>query len=113
MGAAQLSEVDDRKYRDALAAAGYTGSRGAVLFCLMLAVVGAGLGSVVLAIILMATVPGIGEPKSTLVGALAGAVLLAAVGLVKIRRGNLEAREIVEDKEWRRQLLRRHGDSAP
>ena len=101
---------DDPKYREALIAAGYTGTRGMVLFCTMLAVVGALLGSVVLAILLIMLAPGISEPFASTVGAAAGAALSVMVGLFKIRQGNLEAREQVEDKEWRRHIRRQLGD---
>ncbi len=96
----------DRDDREALAAAGYTGFRGAVLFCLVLAAVGALLGSVVLAIVWNMLVPGVSETLSTAVGAVFGAILLVLVGLIKIRQGNLEARELVDDRQWRRLVLR-------
>jgi hypothetical protein len=46
---------------------------------------------------------------STAIGAAAGAVLLALIAAFKVRQGNLEALEQVEDKEWRRHLRRQHG----
>jgi hypothetical protein len=111
MEAASLSVMDDdRNQRDALAAAGYTSARGAVLFCAVLAVVGALLGSVVLAILGNILIPGIPPDVGTAMGAAGGAGLGILLGLVKIRQGNLEARELIEDKEWRREALRRYGD---
>ena len=60
-----------------------------------------------------ALVPGSSETQSTLVGAVIGAAMAVAVALLKIRQGNFEAREQIEDREWRRHLLRQHGDGAP
>ncbi len=99
---------DDREYRDALAAAGYTGARGAVLFCLLLAFVGAAFGSVVLAILWNIAAPGTPESMTTAIGAAAGAALGIALGLLKIRQGNLEARELVEDRQWQRLVRHEH-----
>ena len=101
---------DDRKHQDALVAAGYTSTRGAILFCAVLAAIGALLGSVALAILGNVIIPGLPPDVSTALGAAAGAGLGILLGLVKIRQGNLEAREQVEDKEWRREALRQHGD---
>ena len=101
---------DERARSEALAAAGFTGLRGTLLFCTMLAAVGALLGSVVIAIVWNMLNPGIPEWMSSAVGAAAGAAIFAFLGLIKIHRGNLEAREIVEDREWRRQVLRQHAD---
>lgn len=100
---------DDRKLSEALSAEGYTSRRGAVAFCLLLAVIGALVGSVVFAILWNMLVPGTAEWLATAVGAAVGAGVLVMVGLVKIRRGNFEARELVEDKAWRRQMLRNFG----
>ncbi|HML41765.1 MAG: hypothetical protein JNN24_11280 [Hyphomicrobium zavarzinii] len=100
---------DDAKHRDALTAAGYTSLRGAFLFCALMALVGGAVGSVVIAIIWNALVPGSSETMSTAIGAAAGAVLLALIAAFKVRQGNLEALEQVEDKEWRRHLRRQHG----
>lgn len=111
METAGLTVMDEtREHQSALAAAGYTDTRGAVVFCLLLAAVGALVGSVVLAILWNILMPGSPEALSTAVGALAGAVIAVAVGVAKIRRGNLEAREQVEDREWRRLVRRRHGE---
>jgi hypothetical protein len=111
MGAASLSVMDDdRKHQDALVAAGYTSTRGAVLFCGVLAIVGALLGGVLLAIFGNKLVPGIPPDLGTALGAAGGAGVGILLGLVKIRQGNLEARELVEDKEWRREALRQYGD---
>jgi hypothetical protein len=98
---------------EALAAAGHTGARGAVLFCLMLAGIGGLLGSVIFAIALNVLVPAVPETLRTAGGALAGAVVGVAIGLAKIVRGNREAAELVEDREWRRELLRQHTSRAP
>jgi hypothetical protein len=100
---------EDQKDEAALAAAGYTGPREAVLFCVLLAVVGGLVGSVVISILWNAMVPGTSEAVSTAVGAGFGALGLVLVGLIKIRQGNLEAREQVDDKEWRRHLRRELG----
>jgi len=111
MGAAVLSVMDDdHRHQEALAAAGYTGLRGTLIFCSLLAIVGALLGSVVIAILWNMLTPGLSETLTTWAGAAAGAALFVLLGLFKIHRGNLEARELVEDKEWRRQLLRQHTD---
>jgi uncharacterized membrane protein YdjX (TVP38/TMEM64 family) len=109
----QFLMQNDREYQQALIDAGYTGPRGALLFCALLAVVGALLGSVVLAILGNMAVPGISETLSTVAGAAAGAGLMVLIGVVKIRQGNLEARELVEDREWRRQILRERGNHGP
>jgi predicted histidine transporter YuiF (NhaC family) len=101
----------EREHREALAAAGHTGRLGAVLFCLLLAVVGGLLGSVVIAIALNALVPGLAESLTTALGTLVGGAAGVAIGLLKIVRGNREAEELVEDREWRRQLLRQQGGS--
>lgn len=103
----------EREHREALAAAGHTGARGAMLFCLLLAAVGALVGSVVFAIVLNVLVPGISSTLSTAGGAAAGAALGIAVGVAKVVRGNREAAELVEDRQWRRELLRQHGSRAP
>jgi hypothetical protein len=100
---------EDRDRKAALVAAGYTGLPGAVVFCAVLAVVGGLLGSVVIAIVWNAMVPGASETMSGTVGAGFGAAAAVLIGLIKIRKGNLEAREQVEDREWRRQLRRELG----
>ncbi|MCC7251145.1 hypothetical protein [Hyphomicrobium sp.] len=113
MGPASLPVMDDdRERREALAAAGYTGARGAALFCALLAAVGALLGSVVLAILWNVAAPGSPESVSTGIGAAAGGLLGVLLGLLKIRQGNLDAREQVEDREWRRLVRRQHMDRA-
>jgi hypothetical protein len=111
MGSASLVVVmgEDRNEKAALAAAGYTGPREAALFCALLAVVGGLVGSVVISILWNAMVPATSEAVSTAVGAGFGALFLVMVGLIKIRQGNLEAREHVDDKEWRRHLRRELG----
>lgn len=101
---------DDSKHRDALVAAGYTSARGAILFCVVLAVVGTLLGGVLFAIFGDKLIPGIPGDLSTAMGAAGGAGMGILLGLVKIRQGNLEAREQVEDREWRREALRQYGD---
>jgi hypothetical protein len=100
---------EDHENKAALAAAGYTRPREAMLFCAMLAVIGALLGSVVIAIIWNVMVPGTSETMSNVVGAGIGALAAVLMGLIKVRQGNLEAREQVDDKEWRRQLRRELG----
>jgi membrane protein implicated in regulation of membrane protease activity len=108
-GAGLLAMDDDPMHRDALAAAGYTGLRGAIAFSLLLGIVGALVGSVLFAIIWNMLVPGSTEVQSTLVGASAGALFGIVMGLLKVQRGNMEAREEVEDKAWRRQMRRELG----
>ena len=103
---------DDRERREDLVAAGYTDTRGAVIFCVLLAALGALLGSVIFAILWLWLVPGSSDALSTTIGALAGAVLAVAIGLLKVRQGNLDAREMVEDREWKRLLRRQHGSRA-
>lgn len=103
----------DSKHRETLAAAGYTGRRGAVLFCLVLAAVGGLLGSVVVAILWNMAAPGTPETLSSAIGAGVGAALGAMLGLLKVRQGNIDAREDVEDREWRRLVKRQHADKAP
>lgn len=100
---------DDPKHRDALAAAGYTSRRGAVLFSLLIGTVGALVGSVVLAILWNVLFPGGSEAQSTLIGASAGGVLGILLGALKVQRGNMEALEEVEDKAWRRHMRRELG----
>lgn len=101
---------DEGDRREALAAAGYTSFRGAVFFCLMLAAIGALFGSVVFAILLSLAMPENSAAENTVFGVAAGVALGLWIGLVKIRQGNLEARELVEDGEWRRLALRQHID---
>lgn len=103
---------NDRERREALAAAGYTGAVGTVLFCALLAVLGGLFGSVVLAMLWSVAVPGNSVAENTALGIAAGVALGIWIGLVKIRQGNLEAREQVEDREWRRLVRRRHVDEA-
>lgn len=98
-----------REDRAALAAAGYTGARGAVLFGVILAVIGALFGSVVFAMIVGALVPGLSETVQVGLGTVIGALLGVAIAVVKVRRGNLDALEHLEDKEWRRYMRRQDG----
>jgi len=99
----------EREHTEALVAAGHTGPLGAVVFCALLAVIGALVGSVALAIVLNVLVAGLSEGSATGAGAVAGAALGVALGLVKIARGNRDAAEHVEDRAWRRHLLRQRG----
>lgn len=98
-----------RKDRNALAAAGYTGPSGAILFGVILTVVGAVFGSVVFAIIVGVLVPGISETLQVGLGTGVGALFGATVAVFKVRRGNLDALEHLEDREWRRYMRRLHG----
>ena len=100
---------EHREDRDALAAAGYTGFRGALLFGVILTVVGALFGSVVFAMLLGALVAGLSETAQVGLGTGLGAGLGAAIAVLKVRRGNLDALEHIEDKEWRRYIRRQHG----
>lgn len=102
---------EDRERREELIAAGYTDRRGALLLSALLTVVGAALGSVVFAILLLFMVPGTSETWATLAGALSGALTGLALALLKVRQGNIEARELVEDNEWKRILRRERGKS--
>lgn len=104
---------NDREHRQALAAAGYTGPLGAVLFCALLAAVGALFGSVALAILWSLAVPANTPADNTVLGIASGVALGIWIGLVKIRRGNLEAREQVEDRTWRRLVRHQHFDGTP
>jgi hypothetical protein len=98
----------DPKEREALAAAGYTGPWGTVLLCLVLAVLGAFFGSVVIALLLSFAFPDNSQGENVTLGVAAGVALGIWIGLAKVRRGNLEAREHVEDREWRRLVRREH-----
>jgi len=102
---------EDRERREALIAAGYTDRRGAILFSALVTVVGAAFGSVVFAILLLFLVPGTSETWATLAGGFAGALTGLGLALLKVRQGNLEARELVEDREWKRVLRRERGKS--
>ncbi|WP_144083462.1 hypothetical protein [Hyphomicrobium nitrativorans] len=98
-----------REDRDALAAAGYTGFRGAVAFAVIMTVIGALFGSVVFALIVGALVPELSETVQVGVGTVLGALIGVSLAVLKVRRGNLEALEHLEDKEWRRYMRRHHG----
>ncbi|HEX2840959.1 hypothetical protein [Hyphomicrobium sp.] len=104
--------MDERDQRDALTAAGYTGLRGAVLFCLLLAGVGGLLGSVVIAIVWNMLAPATSDTLSTAIGAAIGAGLGVLVGSIKVKQGNIEAREQVDDREWRRLVRRVTSDKS-
>ncbi|WP_072396400.1 hypothetical protein [Hyphomicrobium sp. CS1GBMeth3] len=103
----------DREHRDALAAAGHTGPVGTVLFCSLLAVIGALFGSVALAILWSLAVPANTQAENTVLGIASGVALGIWIGLIKIRRGNLEAREEVEDRAWRRLARHQQSDRMP
>ena len=98
-----------REDRDALAAAGYTGFRGALVFAVILTVIGALFGSVVFAMILGALVSGLSETVQVGLGTVFGAFVGLGLAVLKVRRGNLEALEHLEDKEWRRYMRRLDG----
>jgi hypothetical protein len=104
-GAGSAVMDDERAHRDALAAAGYTGRRGAVVFACLVGAVGALVGSVLFAILWNVLVPGRQE-VATLFGVLAGGLIGVLLALSKVRRGNREAAEEVDDKEWRRHMMR-------
>lgn len=109
MGLSSAME-SDRQDREALVAAGYTGPLGTALLCLLLAVLGAFFGSVVIALLMSSALPDNSHQENVVLGVAAGAALGVWIGLVKVRRGNLEAREQVEDREWRRLARREHFD---
>jgi len=98
--------------QNALKAAGYTGPLGTVLLCLVLAGLGALLGSVVGAILISVAYPSNSEIENVLLGTAAGAALGVWLGLAKVRHGNRDAREELEDREWRR-LVRRTDFDRP
>lgn len=100
----------DRQDPEALQAAGYTGLLGTVVLCLALAGLGAAFGSVVIAILWSFALPANSQAENVVLGIAAGAALGIWIGLVKVRRGNLDAREQVEDREWRRLVRREHVD---
>lgn len=91
-----------------LKAAGYTPVRTTVVLCLVVAVVGGALGSVYLAIALNAVLGPEQENLNRIAGAAAGALVAAGIVFAKIRQGNLEAREKIEDTQWRKLLLTLH-----
>jgi hypothetical protein len=91
-----------------LKAAGYTPLRTAIVLCLGVAAVGGVLGSVYLAIALNALLGSESETLNRVLGAGAGALVAFIIVLTKIRQGNIEAREKVEDAEWRKLLLTLH-----
>lgn len=100
---------EPREDRAALEEAGYTGPLGMLVFCTILSVIGALFGSVVFAMILGALAPTLSEIVRTAGGTALGALLGGLIGFLKVRRGNLDAIEYVEDKEWRRYIRRQHG----
>jgi glucose-6-phosphate-specific signal transduction histidine kinase len=100
----------DRHDREALAAAGYTGPLGTLLLCLILGGLGALLGSVVFAILLSVAFPANSHADNVILGLAAGVALGIWISLMKVRQGNLDAREQVEDREWRRLVRREHFD---
>ena len=85
-----------------LKAAGYTPLRGAIVFCLIVAALGGILGSIFLAIALNALVGMKTESLNGLAGAAVGALAAGGIALAKVWQGNLEAREKVDDAEWRK-----------
>ena len=104
---------ENREQKEALASAGYTSTRGLLMFCVFLAVVGALFGSVVFAILWSFASPGTSAEVSTAAGAGAGAAIGVLLGVLKVRQGNLEARELVDDRQWRRLLHRQGIDRNP
>lgn len=98
--------------RGALEAAGYTGPLGTLLLCLVLAGLGALLGATVIAILMSVAFPSNSEIENVLFGTAVGAALGVWLGLAKVRHGNRDAREEVEDREWRR-LVRRTDFDRP
>lgn len=102
--------TDSDEQRELMAAAGYTGLRGTIVLCAVLAILGAFLGSILFAILFSMAMPGNSVAENTVFGIAAGVALGIWIGLVKVRRGNLEAREHLEDREWRRLILRQHID---
>ncbi len=96
----------------ALAAAGHTGPLGTLLLCLVLGGLGALLGSIVVAMLMSAVFPSNSEAENVVLGMAAGAALGVFIALAKVRQGNRDAREEVEDRQWRR-LARRTDFDRP
>lgn len=92
--------------REALVRAGYTGPLGTAVFCAVLAVIGALFGSVVFAMLVGALAPDLTQTTQVTLGTATGALFGATIGFLKVRRGNLDALEAVEDREWQRYTRR-------
>jgi hypothetical protein len=91
-----------------LKAAGYTPVRTTVILCLVAGAIGGALGSIYLAILLNALLGPESESLNRVVGAAFGAFAAAGILFAKIRQGNLEAHEKIQDAEWRKLLLHLH-----
>lgn len=87
---------------EALKEAGYTPLPGAILFCLLVAALGGVMGSIFLAIAFNALFGVEQENVNGIAGAVVGALAAGGLALSKVWQGNLEAREKVDDSEWRR-----------
>ncbi|MFA5952090.1 MAG: hypothetical protein WC807_17600 [Hyphomicrobium sp.] len=96
--------MSDDRHDDELLAAGYTSKRGAIIFCAGLACLGAFLGGVFGTIGLNVLLGPENGDLNTILAATLAAVLAAAAGAMKVRHGNREAREAVQDAEWRREM---------
>ena len=103
-----IPETDKEPSASELKAAGYTPVRTALVLCLLVGAIGAALGSVYLAIVLNALLGPDLETVNKIAGAAAGAFAAAGIVLVKIRQGNIDAREKIQDVEWRKLLLTLH-----
>jgi hypothetical protein len=103
-----IPEIDKEPSASELKAAGYTSSRTTALLCLGVGAIGGALGSVYLAIMLNALLGPEMETFNKIAGAAAGAFTAAGILLVKIRQGNIDAREKIQDAEWRKLLHTLH-----
>jgi hypothetical protein len=103
-----IPEIDKEPSASELKAAGYTPPRTAAFLCLVVGAIGGALGSVYLAIVLNALLGPELETFNKIAGAAAGAFAAGGILLVKIRQGNIDAREKIQDVEWRKLLHTLH-----
>jgi hypothetical protein len=88
--------------------AGYTPLRQAILFCLIVAAVGGVMGSIFLAIAFNALFGMETESFNSIAGMVVGGLVAGGIALAKIQQGNREAREKIEDADWRKLLHNLH-----
>lgn len=96
--------MEENTREEELAAAGYTGRLGAIIFCSGLAILGASLGNIFIAIAFNALLGVEQEDSNLVLGTIIGAVIGVILGAFKVRQGNREAIAAVEDQQWRREL---------